>query len=126
MATEWTNNFNDVQAVGTIQFKIDGEEAQGQTTISVDHFVETDPIDGSVNWKVGDEFTIAGDTTLYSIVSITAGSGTGDAKNFDLVITPATVLDPTPNNTDCTKEDSYKGNQGSAENHLRLRNMGII
>ena len=126
MATEWTNNFNDVQSTATITFKIDGEEAQGQTTISVDFFVLTDPLDGSVNWKAGDEFTIAGDTTLYSIVSITAGSGTGDDQNFDLVITPATVLDPTPNNTVCTKEDSYKGYQGSAENHLRLRNQGQI
>ena len=63
---------------------------------------------------------------LYSIVSITAGDTDYDADTeYTLVISP-TLEAQADNNGVLTKEDSYKGNQGSAENHLRLRNMGII
>ncbi len=121
MPVQWTNNFNDAQTTATIQMDVKGGSQTGATLV-VDGFVETDPIDGSVNWKVGDEFTIAGLSKLYTITSIVEDEGNSD---WDIGVSPNLEGSPS-NNAACLKEDSYKGNQGSAENHLRLRNMGLI
>ena len=129
MAVNWTNNFNDNQAIATVQFLVKGDSQTG-ATLTVDEFVETDPIDGSVNWKVGDEFEIVGLAKLYTITSITEDSGNSD---WDIGVSPNLESSPA-NNAKCSKEggasddseDAYAGNQGSAENHLRLRNMGLI
>ena len=124
----WTTNFNDLQATATIQFRINNgsNEAIGQTVITVDEFVQTDPIDGSVNWKVGDEFTVAGNAQVYTITNI-GFAGTGG----DLTIereggAAGGLIAEAADDVLCTKESSYKGNQGSAENHLRLRRQGQI
>ena len=130
MPVNWTNNFNDNQVAATIQFKVNGAAQNATTTLAVDEFVQTDPIDGSVNWKVGDEFEIAGVTDqLYTIEAIGFAGAAGN-----LTISPATKASGPADNALCSKEggsasdsaDGYAGNQGSAENHLRLRNMGII
>ena len=130
MPVQWTNNSNDdLQSTTVITATVKVAVAAGLATLNVDNFTQYDS-DGGLNWRAGDEFTITNvadddDATLYSIVSITAGSGSGTAKEWALVITPDLnfIAD---NNATLTKEDSYKGNQGSAENHLRLRNQGQI
>ena len=125
MAIQWTNNFNDEQTTDVITFAINNgsDEAAGQTVITVDSFNQTDSDGtGRANWKVGDKFTVTNDSTntLHEITVIDfAGAG------GDITITPGlaeTALDDEV----CTKEDSYKGNHGSAERHLRLRNQGQI
>jgi hypothetical protein len=129
MPVNWINNSNDdLQSTTVITAKVDGEQTSG-TTLNVDNFTQYDS-DGGLNWRAGDEFTITNvaaddDDQLYSIVSITAGSGSGTAKNWAWVITP-TLGETADDNGTVTKEDSYKGNHGSAENHLRLRSLGII
>tara|TARA_Y100000310_G_scaffold324013_1_gene385268 strand:+ start:345 stop:737 length:393 start_codon:yes stop_codon:yes gene_type:complete len=124
----WTNNVNDTQTDATIQFLINNvsHEGAGQTDITVDEFVQTDPIDGSVNWKVGDEFTIAGNAQVYTITVIGFTGSGGDLTIERKGGVAGGLAAQANNNVVCSKEDSYKGNQGSAENHLRLRNMGII
>ena len=126
MPTEWTNNFNDdLNSATVITAKVKGAQSSG-TDLLVDNFTQYD-VDGnpSLNWGAGDEFTIAGHDTLYTVVSIVAGSGSGTAKEWTINHTP-TLEAQADNNATVTKEDSYKGNQRSAENHLRLRNQGQI
>lgn len=125
MAIEWTNNFNDEQSTDVITFTINNasNEAAGQTVITVDSFNQTDSDgNGHANWKVGDKFTVTNDSTntLHEITNI-GFSGSGG----DITITPALAEEAVDDEV-CTKEDSYKGNQGSAERHLRLRNQGQI
>lgn len=119
MAVEWTNNFNDTQTTDIITAVVTADTSSG-TSLPVEDFDVTDS-NGNTNWRVGDEFTIENDNTLYSIVAIgtiTAGVGT-------LTISP--TLQATANDGELiTKEDSYKGNHGSAEEHLRKRNLGLI
>jgi hypothetical protein len=137
MPVNWTNNFNDTEPTATVQFLVDGTKISG-TTLTVDEFVQTDS-DGGANWAVGDEFvivnggTIGGGSdlndTLYTIEAI----GFTDTDG-DLTVTPAFANTNAGKATDdavCMKEpksatNSYGGTQRSAENHLRLRNMGII
>ena len=130
MPTEWTNNFNDdLNSATVITAKVKGAQGSG-TDLLVDNFTQYD-VDGnpSLNWAAGDEFTITNspddDDTLYTIVSIVEGSGTGTAQEWTINHTP-TLAKEADNNATVTKEDSYKGNQRSAENHLRLRNQGQI
>ena len=128
----WTNNPNDLtigQSTTVITAKVKGNQGSG-TDLLVDNFTQYDS-DGnpSLNWAAGDEFTITNspddDPTLYTIVSIVEGSGTGVNQEWTINHTP-TLAKEADNNATVTKEDSYKGNQRSAENHCRLRNMGII
>jgi hypothetical protein len=142
MPVNWTNNFNDTEPVATVQFVVNGTKTSG-TTLTVDSFVQTDS-DGGANWAVGDEFLIVNDftgttanvgaaadlnDTLYTIEAI---GFTGAAGN--LTVSPAFVNTTAGKALDdaiCLKEPKdathkYRGTQRSAENHLRLRNMGII
>ena len=125
MPVNWTNNSNDGQSADIITFLINNgsDEAIGQTVITVDDFDQTDTDGvGHPNWKVGDKFTITNDST-NTLHEITAIGFTG--AGGDITITPA-LVEAAVDDEVCTKEDSYKGNQGSAERHLRLRNQGII
>jgi hypothetical protein len=134
MPVNWTNNFNDTQSDTVITAKVKVNHAIGEGTVAnpldVDNLTRLDH-DGGLNWRAGDEFTITNvtdddDATLYSITSITAGDTDYDADTvYSLVISPVLAFQADNNGT-LTKEDSYKGNQGSAENHLRLRNLGHI
>lgn len=129
----WTNNPNDLtigQSTTVITAKVKGNQGSG-TDLLVDNFTQYDS-DGnpSLNWAAGDEFTITNvadddDDTIYTIESIVAGSGSGAAKEWTINHTPTLKVQADDNAT-VTKEDSYKGNQRSAENHCRLRNMGLI
>ena len=134
MPVNWTNNSNDTQYTTVITAKVkvahpDGEGTTGDP-LEVDNLTATDH-DGGLNWRAGDEFTITNvapddDATLYSITSITAGDANANAATvYSLVISPV-LAEIADDNATLTKEDSYKGNQGSAENHLRLRNQGQI
>ena len=130
MAVNWTNNFNDNQTTDTIQFTVAGNHSSAATVLSGHSVAEFDS-DGtpSQNWRVGDEFHIGTATTLYSIVSARFIPGN---TNGQFIITPG-LVGAKSNGAKATKEgvvsdddDGYRGNQGSAENHLRLRNMGLI
>ena len=120
MPVQWTNNFNDTQSTDVITAAVAGSTggSTGTSTLSA-HSVTTG------QWAVGDEFTIDdnSDTTLYSITSITMEETGRDSASIGhspvLAVTAAAAKV-------ILKEDSYKGNHRSAENHLRLRNMGII
>ena len=127
MPVNWTNNFNDAQTTATVTCVIDqADAAEDDTTIHVDAFVleDSDGV-GYDNWSVGDEIRIEDNTGLYTITSIGTVAGT----DVDLGISPGLNAD-VPNDKTVYKEGptevGYKGNQGSAENHLRLRNLGII
>ena len=134
MPVNWTNNFNDTQSDTVITAKVKVAHAADEGTVAnpldVDNLTRLDH-DGGLNWRAGDEFTITNvaaddDDQLYSIVSITAGDTDYDADTvYSLVLDPV-LQEIADNNATLTKEDSYKGNQGSAENHLRLRNQGQI
>ena len=69
--TDWVNNFNDEQATATVQFKLSGAASEDDVTMTVDEWVATDS-DGGPNWAVGDEFTLATDSTetLYCFLRI--------------------------------------------------------
>ena len=134
MPVNWTNNFNDNQTTTVITAKVKTAHAAAEGTVAapleVDNLTRLDH-DGGLNWRAGDEFTITNvaaddDDQLYSIVSITAGDTDYDTGTvYSLVLNPV-LQEIADDNATLTKEDSYKGNQGSAENHLRLRNQGII
>jgi hypothetical protein len=130
MPTEWTNNFNDdLNSDTVITAKVKGNQGSG-TDLIVDNFTQYD-VDGnpSLNWAVGDEFTIVNDpdddATLYSVTALSAKGLAGTAQEWVIDHTP-TLAKQADNNGTVTKEDSYKGNHRSAENHLRKRNMGLI
>jgi hypothetical protein len=130
MAVQWTNNFNDdLQSDTVITAIVDGNQASG-TALKVDNLTLTDH-DGGANWRAGDEFTLKNSNdddhaaVLYSITALSAMGMAGVNKEYTLTISP-TLAAQADNNGVITKEDSYKGNHGSAENHLRLRNMGLI
>ena len=131
--SDWTNNFNDLQATATIQFRLSGAASEDDVAINVDEYVALDS-DGGANWAVGDEFTIQSDLTetIHSIISIDVNSGV--ATQAIIGVTPALAQDSN-NNKLVTKEGGpyasdgstgYKGNQRSMENHIRLRNQGQI
>jgi hypothetical protein len=126
MPVNWTNNFNDNQTTATVTCVIDGAGSEDDVTIHVDAFVlaDSDGV-GRDNWSVGDEIKIEDNTGLYTITSIGTVAGT----DVDLGISPG-LNDDVPDDKVVYKEGplevGYKGNQGSAENHLRLRNMGLI
>ena len=127
--TDWVNNFNDEQATATVQFKLSGAASEDDVTMTVDEWVATDS-DGGPNWAVGDEFTLATDSTetLYSLSTITVDANV--ATQATLGFTPALAED-VANNQLGTKEGpaygtGYLGNQRSMENHIRLRNQGQI
>ena len=133
MPVQWTNNFNDGQSDTVITGKVKVAHGVGEGTVAnpldVDNLTRLDH-DGGLNWRAGDEFTITNspddDATLYSITSITAGDTNYNAATvYSLVISPVLKF-IADDNAIITKEDSYKGNQGSAENHLRLRRQGMI
>lgn len=131
MAVEWTNNFNDEQSADVIGGTVAGSHSLGASSLSAHSFNEADAafgknqVGGRANWAVGDEFTIAGTSTVYSITSLTLDDDSLGLGNATIGISP--TLDENKDNGDAiTKEDSYKGNHGSAENHLRLRNQGIV
>ena len=123
MAIQWTNNSNDTQSTDSVQAVLSGYHAASVSVITVASVADA----GSerAHWANGHEFNIAGDSTLYSITS--AG------KLADLmaswVVSPVLALSAATG-TVVSKEGGgsvgYKGNQGSAENHLRLRNQGQI
>jgi hypothetical protein len=133
MAVQWTNNKNDGQATATITSYLCGAAGNSVTsaaTLNLSGFDTTIGQGGKGynNWAVGHEFTIAGDTTLYSITTVSnlsADSTTGDWSYGTIGISPVLAAGAGVG-TAITKEDSYKGNQGSAENHLRLRRLGYI
>jgi len=127
--TTWTNNFNDAEPTATVQFKLSGAATAGDVTLNVDEFVVNDA-DGGLNWKVGDEFTFATDSTetVYSLsaLSVNAGAPTQAIIGFTPVL-----AENVNNNQLCTKEGpsygtGYKGPHRSMENHIRLRNQGQI
>ena len=85
---------------------------------------------GGANWAVGDEFTLATDSTetVYSLSAITVDSNV--ATQATLGFSPI-LAETIANNQLGTKEGpaygtGYKGNQRSMENHIRLRNQGQI
>ena len=128
MPVQWTNNFNDnLQSTTVITCSAKGAQPSG-TDLVVDNFTQYDS-DGGLNWGVGDEFTINNspddDATLYTVVSLSGMGLTGTAREWTIVHTP-TLAKQADDNAIVQKEDGYKGNQRSAENHLRLRNMGLI
>ena len=130
MPTECTNNFNDdLNSTTVITAKVKGNQGSG-TDLVVDNFTQYDVAGNpSLNWAVGDEFTITNDpdddATLYSITALSAMGLAGVNQEWTITHTP-TLAKQADNNATVTKEDSYKGNQRSAENHLRLRNQGQI
>tara|TARA_R100000808_G_C2155447_1_gene167991 strand:- start:14639 stop:15040 length:402 start_codon:yes stop_codon:yes gene_type:complete len=133
MAVIWNNNKNDGQSASTITSYlcgVAGNFAASASTLNLSGF-GTAILEGSKgynNWAVGHEFTIEGDGTLYSITAmsnLSADSTTGDWSAGTITISP--VLSGAARvGAAITKEDSYKGNQGSAENHIRLRRLGYI
>tara|TARA_B100001559_G_C16478086_1_gene612381 strand:- start:1027 stop:1425 length:399 start_codon:yes stop_codon:yes gene_type:complete len=132
MPTEWTNNFNDdLNSTTVVTAIVKGNQATG-TDLIVDNFTQYD-VDGnpSLNWGVGDEFTLKNGNdddhadVLYTITALSAKGLTGTAQEWVIDHTP-TLAAQADNDGVITKEDSYKGNQRSAENHLRLRNQGQI
>ena len=129
MATNWTNNFNDEQSTDVITFLINNasHEAAGQTVLTVDSFNQTDSDGtGRSNWKVGDEFTVAGNAQVYTITVIGFAGAGGDITIERKGGAAGGLAAQANDNVVCTKEFSYKGNHGSAERHLRLRNQGQI
>jgi len=133
MAVQWTNNKNDGQAASTITSYlcgVAGNFAVSSSSLNLSGFGTTIGQGGLgyKNWAVGHEFTIEGDGTLYSITAmsnLSADSSTGDWSYGTATISPV-LSAPGRVGAAITKEDSYKGNQGSAENHLRLRRLGYI
>jgi hypothetical protein len=125
----WTNNFNDEEPTATVQFKLSGAASEDDVTMNVDEFVENDA-DGGLNWAVGDEFTIATDSTetVYSLSALAVDPNV--ATQAVIGFTPALAEDVN-NNQLCTKEGpsygtGYKGPHRSMENHIRLHNLGYI
>lgn len=134
MASEaiiWNNNFNDEQSADTITGTVAGTHGTGMNTLSAHSIQQYDANSrdvGRAQWAIGDQFTVQNDSTntLYEVTS--AGwdpEGSGASTNAVFGITPGPA-EAFSNGDTITKEDSYKGNQGSAENHLRKRNMGLI
>ena len=127
--TTWTNNFNDGEPTATVQFKLSGGVSAGVATVNVDEFVEFDA-DGGLNWKVGDEFTVATDSTetVYSLSALSINTGN---RTLAIVGFTPVLAEAVSNNQLCTKEGpsygtGYKGPHRSMENHIRLRNQGQI
>ena len=137
MASEaiiWNNNFNDEQSADTITGTVAGTHGTGMNTLSAHSIQQYDANSrdvGRAQWAIGDQFTVENDSTntLYEVTSAgwdPEGVGSGAALTnavFGITPSPAEAFS---NGDTITKEDSYKGTQGSAENHLRKRNMGLI
>ena len=130
--TNWTNNFNDTADFDIRGFTVavagGGNVADDAKTLSAHSVAQYDD-DGnpSLNWAVGDEFKIVGHTAVYSITSLDFTTGTTNANIGFNEKNATTGADGTISHaTSGYKEGSYRGFQRSAENHLRLRNMGII
>jgi len=127
--SDWTNNFNDVEPTATVQFKLSGNAVSGVATANVKEFVENDA-DGGLNWKIGDEFTLATDSTetVYSLSALSVNAGVP----AQAIIGFSPKLPEQVNNGQLgTKEGpsygvGYKGPHRSMENHIRLRNQGQI
>tara|TARA_R110000824_G_scaffold44622_2_gene129699 strand:+ start:2096 stop:2497 length:402 start_codon:yes stop_codon:yes gene_type:complete len=133
MAVNWTNNFNDtLQGTDVITAGLSGDHIDNSTTVKLSSFELTDGDGvGHPNWVVGDSFYVTGSaSTLYEITAITQSTGrtyatdtTGEESN--ITITPGFDQHLSAGNV-IYKEGGYKGNQGSAKNHVRLRNQGLI
>tara|TARA_Y100000310_G_C20518678_1_gene732540 strand:+ start:404 stop:841 length:438 start_codon:yes stop_codon:yes gene_type:complete len=134
----WTNNPNDSQSTDDLSFGLSGAAtfAADTTTITVsswpgsntvaasgDGFIVGDYLVDEFNGYTGGRQLSLGKapTNVYEIVTITEIAGNA-AK---LVITPG-LVEALSGNTQFYKEDLYKGRHGSAENHLRKRNLGLI
>jgi hypothetical protein len=127
MALEWTNNWNDTADFDIVGFTLaldSGTYATAEVTLSAHSVAQYDD-DGvpSLNWAVGDEFLFVGDTTVHSITSIAWTTGT---TNADIGIAGPGLSEAKSPGLSGYKEESYRGLQRSAENHLRLRNQGQI
>ena len=133
----WTNNFNDTQSTDTISFGLSGRAGGGTpgqgaypattTTLNVSSFPVHNEATGIVGFKANDEVYWEHDSsTLYTITSIVTATGAGlVVGGANLVISPGLTPALSANAT-FYKEDQYKGNHSSAENHCRKRNMGLI
>ena len=135
----WTNNPNDSQSTDDLSFGLSGAAtfASGTTTITVsswpgsnttaasgDGFAVGDYLVDEFNGYTGSVHGLSNGvapTNVYEIVTITEIAGNA-AK---LVITPG-LVETLSGNTQIYREDLYQGRHGSAENHLRKRNLGII
>ncbi len=131
MAVNWTNNFNDGQSTDTITANTSGAFAYNSTAMLVSSFAKDDSDGvGRANWKVDDTFFLPGSaSTLYTISAIPSASPY-QRKDLSMLVllntfTPG-IVEAVGKGVVITKEDSYKGNQGSAARHLRLRNQGLI
>ena len=130
----WQNNSNDTQGTSTITAYlcgVAGNFATSATTLNLSGFSITagQGALGYDNFSVGDEVTIGGGTTHYEITAMTNLSAGSDSNwsSGNITISPGLEnLGAVKVGKSVVKEDSYKGNQGSAENHLRLRNLGHI
>ena len=131
----WQNNKNDSQGTSTITAYlcgVAGNFATSATTLNLSGFSITagQGALGYDNFSVGDEITVGGGTTHYEITAMTnlsADATTGDWSSGTITISPVLEnLGAVKVGKSVVKEDSYKGNQGSAENHLRLRRLGYI
>ena len=128
-SVNWNNNFNDNQAAGIIGATVAGSHSAAVATLSAHSADEYDAEwagdVGHKNWRVGDQFTVAGTTTVYTLTGLTLDDDGLGKGNASFGFTPP--LDEGKDDGDAiTKEDSYKGNQGSVQNHIRLRNLGYI
>mgnify|MGYP003642911354 CR=1 FL=1 len=127
--TTWTNNFNDAEPTATVQFKLSGNALINAVTANIKEFVVNDA-DGGLNWKVGDEFTLASDSTetVYSLSALSVNVGVP----AQAIIGFSPKLPEQVNGNQLgTKEGpsygvGYKGPHRSMENHIRLRNQGMI
>ena len=131
MAVNWTNNFNDGQSTDTITANTSGAFAYNSTAMLVSSLAKDDSDGvGRANWKVDDTFFLPGSaSTLYTISAITYASTYATLcaaqQPARITFTPG-IVEAVGKGVVITKEDSYKGNQGSAARHLRLRNQGLI
>lgn len=121
---DWTNNFNDSQSDDTIQAGLSAALTYNATTARLSSFAKYDSDgNGSENWKVNDTFFFPNSaTTLHTIESIVRTSSDSEGV---ITFTPG-VKAAVGLGVLITKEDSYKGNHGSAAEHLRKRNQGSI
>lgn len=123
MAVNWTNNPNDGQSTDIATAGLSGTHTGSTTTLFLSSFELTDGDGvGHANWKVGDSLTVTGSaSTLYGITAI-AGHGSDEA----VVTIDTGLVETIISGVVINKEGSYAGNQGSAANHVRLRNQGQI
>ena len=138
MAIEWTNNFNDTAGTGSISFGLSGRAGSGTpgvsayphdtTALNVSACPIHNEATNTIGFKAGDEVyaEIDGSAQLYTISSVVTATGAGlVAEGANIVITPGLQIYLSAGSV-FWKEDQYKGQHSSAENHLRKRNMGLI